>query len=130
MCRAICFLIALAGAVTTAAAQQAASNYKVTAAVQEPRQTAPTGGFIAPRTGDRERDVYFFGERVEKIGPKKYKITNGGFSTCVQPTPRWELSADTVILHIDHHTLLRQAIFKVKGVPLLYTPFIYYPTKE
>jgi len=74
--------------------------------------------------------VYFFGEQVEKIGPKKYRITNGGFSTCVQPTPRWELSADTVVLNIDHYTLLRQAIFKVKGVPLLYTPIIYYPTKE
>ncbi len=74
--------------------------------------------------------MYFFGEQVEKIGPKKYRITNGGFSTCVQPTPRWELSADTVVLNIDHYTLLRQAIFKVKGVPLLYTPIIYYPTKE
>ena len=43
----------------------------------------------------QDNDVYFFGETVEKIGPKKYKITNGGFSTCVQPTPRWDLHADT-----------------------------------
>ena len=40
--------------------------------------------------------VYFFGETVEKLGPKKYRITNGGFTTCVQPTPRWDLHADTV----------------------------------
>jgi len=100
------------------------------ATIQQPRQTAPTGGFVAPQTAGQEHDVYFFGERVEKIGPKKYRITNGGFSTCVQPTPRWELSAETVVLNIDHYTLLRQAIFKVKGVPLFYTPFIYYPTKE
>ena len=100
------------------------------ASVQQPRQAAPVGGFVAPQLGSQEHDVYFFGEQVEKIGPKKYRITNGGFSTCVQPTPRWELSADTVVLNIDHYTLLRQAIFKVKGVPLLYTPIIYYPTKE
>ena len=74
--------------------------------------------------------MYFFGETVEKIGPKKYKITNGGFTTCVQPTPRWDLHADTIILNIDHYTLLRNAVFKVKGVPLLYLPILYYPTKE
>ena len=100
------------------------------ASVQQPRQSAPVGGFVAPQSGSQEHDVYFFGEQVEKVGPKKYRITNGGFSTCVQPTPRWELSADTVVLNIDHYTMLRQAIFKVKGVPLFYTPLIYYPTKE
>ena len=31
----------------------------------------------------RSTVVIFFGEKIEKIGPKKYRITNGGFSTCV-----------------------------------------------
>ena len=78
----------------------------------------------------RKPNVYFFGETIEKIGPKKYKITNGGFSTCVQPTPRWDLNADTVILNIDHYTLLKQAVFSVKGVPMIYLPIFYYPTKR
>ena len=46
--------------------------------------------------GRSTTDVVFFGEMVEKIGNKKYKITNGGFSACVQPTPRWDLHAGTV----------------------------------
>ena len=46
--------------------------------------------------------------RSRRSGPKKYKITNGGFTTCVQPTPRWELHAGTVVLNIDHYTLLQQ----------------------
>src|SRR5438477_408032 len=70
------------------------------------------------------------GERIEKIGPKKYKITNGGFTTCVQPTPRWDLHADTVILNLDHYTMLKQAVLTVKGVPMLYVPVLYYPTKK
>jgi LPS-assembly protein len=83
----------------------------------KPPRPAP-GAFAAPQLV------------VEKIGPKKYRITNGGFTTCVQPTPRWDLSADTVVLNVDHYTLLRQAVFKVKGVPLLYVPILYYPTTE
>ena len=39
----------------------------------------------------QETIVYFFGETIEKIGPKKYQIIKGGFTTCVQPTPRWDL---------------------------------------
>ena len=100
------------------------------ASVQPPRQAPSPGAFIPPPTTSQETDVYFFGEVIEKIGPKKYKITNGGFSTCVQPTPRWDLHANTVVLNVDDYTLLRNAIFNVKGVPLLYLPVLYYPTKE
>lgn len=78
----------------------------------------------------QETVVYFFGEKIEKIGPKKCRITNGGFSTCVQPTPRWDLNAGTVILNIDRYTLLTQAVLRVRGVPVFYLPVMYYPTKR
>ena len=73
---------------------------------------------------------YFFGETIEKVGPRKYKITKGGFSTCVQPTPRWDLHAGTVILNVEHYTIMKNAILAVKGVPMFYIPVLYYPTKK
>jgi LPS-assembly protein len=94
------------------------------------RQNIGGPGIAVPQMTGQENDVYFFGETVEKIGPKKYRITNGGFTTCVQPTPRWNLNASTVVLNIDAYTLLTQAVLRVKGVPLLYLPFMYYPTNE
>ena len=97
---------------------------------QPPKRPVRPGAIAPPIVAGEDTDVYFFGETIEKIGPKKYKITNGGFSTCVQPTPRWELHADTVLLNVDHYTMLRQAIFSVKGVPMLYVPIMYYPTKK
>jgi LPS-assembly protein len=98
--------------------------------VQPQRQSAPVGGFVAPQLAGQDTDVYFFGETVEKIGPKKYRIRNGGFTTCVQPSPRWNLSANEVVLNIDSYTLLKNAVFNVKDVPLFYLPILYYPTKE
>src|SRR2546423_6899385 len=68
------------------------------ASVQPPRQ-APRPGVPVPTQTGQETNVYFFGDKIEKLGPKKYKITNGGVSTCVQPTPRWGLHADPVILN-------------------------------
>jgi LPS-assembly protein len=99
--------------------------------IQPQRQSvAAAGGFVAPQLAGQDTDVYFFGETVEKIGPKKYKIRNGGFTTCVQPSPRWNLSANEVVLNIDSYTLLKNAVFNVKDVPLFYLPVLYYPTKE
>jgi LPS-assembly protein len=100
------------------------------ASIKPQLQTPAPGSIAVPAALNQETDVYFAGELVEKIGPRKYRITKGGFTTCVQPTPRWELHADTVVLNIEHYTLLRNAVFNVKGVPLLYTPIFYYPTKK
>ena len=93
-------------------------------------QPGRPGGIAPPPVVGKETVVIFFGEKIEKIGPKKYRITNGGFSTCMQPTPRWDLHAGTVILNVDHYTVLTNAVLRVKGVPMFYTPILYYPTKR
>jgi LPS-assembly protein len=119
-------------------AERAEFNYKtklgtfwgaVGFATIKPQAPRP-GAIAAPPVSSQDTDVYFQGEIVEKIGGRKYKITKGGFTTCVQPTPRWQLTSDTIILNIEHYTFLRNAIFSVKGVPMLYTPIMYYPTKK
>jgi LPS-assembly protein len=99
------------------------------ATIQPPKNQRPGAG-APPQIAGQETDVYFYGDKVEKLGPRKYRITNGGFTTCVQPTPRWQLTSSTVVLNIDHYTMLRNATLNVKGVPLFYTPVLYYPTKR
>ena len=98
--------------------------------VKPPKAQPTRTGVSAPQLAGQETVVIFFGEKIEKIGPKKYRITNGGFSTCMQPTPRWDLHAGTVILNVDHYTVLTNAVLRVKGVPMFYTPILYYPTKR
>lgn len=80
--------------------------------------------------GTAEPDVYFYGKTLEKIGERKYKITSGGFTTCVQPTPRWALTSGTVLLNLDHYAILTNSLFRVKGVPVLYLPVFYYPIND
>ena len=45
--------------------------------------------------GTQEPDAMFRGREIHKIGPKKYRIVDGAFTTCVQPTPRWEMVSGT-----------------------------------
>ena len=80
--------------------------------------------------GNQDPDVYFWGKRIEKLGPRKYYIYGGGFTTCVQPTPRWELRTGNVKLNLDEYAIARNAVLRVKGVPLMYLPLIYYPIQQ
>jgi LPS-assembly protein len=80
--------------------------------------------------GTQEPDAMFWGREVQKIGPRTYRIRSGGFTTCVQPTPRWEVSSGTLTLTLDDHALMTNSVFRVKGVPVMYLPIFYYPIQD
>jgi LPS-assembly protein len=80
--------------------------------------------------GTQEPDAMFRGREIHKIGPKKYRIVDGAFSTCMQPTPRWEMVSGSATLTLDDYVLLKNSVFRVKGVPLMYMPIFYYPMEE
>ena len=89
-------------------------------------------GAVVDRTqfGNQEADVYFYGDIIQKLGPRRYRITRGGFTTCVQPTPRWEVTSGSLTLNLNDYAVARGTVLKVKGVPVLYLPVIYYPIRE
>ena len=80
--------------------------------------------------GTQEADMHFRAEKLEKLGEKKYRLTNGGFTTCLQPTARWEFTSGSVTINVDRYAVATNTTFRVKGVPLLYLPIIYYPLDE
>jgi LPS-assembly protein len=82
------------------------------------------------QAGEQEPYAFFWGDELHKTGPTKYKIVRGGFTACVQPSPRWEVSSGTLTVNLDDYVFLTNALFKVKGVPLLYLPAFYYPMQE
>lgn len=80
--------------------------------------------------GALEPDVYFYGDTLEKVGEDKYKVVHGGFTTCVQPTPRWEMVAGSITINVGDYAILRNAVMHVKDVPIFYLPFLYYPIQD
>ncbi|MEW5981227.1 MAG: putative LPS assembly protein LptD [Acidobacteriota bacterium] len=80
--------------------------------------------------GSQEPDILFYGKTIEKIGDRKYRVTGGAFTTCVQPSPRWQITSGSVVLNLDHYAFLTNSILRVKGVPVLYMPAIYYPINK
>jgi LPS-assembly protein len=78
----------------------------------------------------QDPDVYFYGEVIEKLGPRKYRLTKGAFTTCVQPAPRWQMTARSATINLDDYAFARSTFLKVKGFPVLYLPAIYYPIQD
>jgi hypothetical protein len=80
--------------------------------------------------GNQDPDVIFYGETIEKVGPRSYRISRGWLTTCVQPTPRWEIVSNSITIHLDDYAIARNMLLRVKGVPLFYLPVIYYPIQD
>jgi len=80
--------------------------------------------------GTHEPHIIFEAERIEKAGEGVYKITNATFTTCMQAAPRWAMSGSNGTIAVDRYTLLRNVVLRVKNVPLLYLPAIYYPINK
>jgi lipopolysaccharide assembly outer membrane protein LptD (OstA) len=89
------------------------------------------GKFANPRQfAGQDPDVYFYGETIEKLPDRKYRITKGAFTTCVQPEPRWELTSGSVDIVLDDYAFAKGTVLRVKGVPVFYLPVMYYPLQE
>ena len=89
------------------------------------------GQFANPtQFAGQDPDVYFYGERIEKLPDRKYRITKGAFTTCVQPTPRWELTSGSVDITLDDYAIARGTVLRVKGMPVFYLPVVYYPLQS
>ena len=80
--------------------------------------------------GTGQPDVLFYGEEIERTAPKSYRLSHGGFTTCTQPTPRWEMTESSGKMTLDKYAFLRNVVLRVKDVPLLYIPAIYYPINK
>jgi LPS-assembly protein len=80
--------------------------------------------------GTQEPDLMFRADEIHKIGPKKYHLVRGNFTTCVQPTPRWEMQSKSITLNLDDYAFLKNALLRVKSVPVMYLPLFYYPIQK
>ncbi len=69
------------------------------------------------------------GKRVEKLGPKRYRIYDGTFTTCGGDSPDWSFKANRVDLTVEGYAVARHSFFKVREIPLAYIPMGIYPVK-
>ena len=80
--------------------------------------------------GYAEPGVFVEAKRIERVDPHTYRIEGGRFTSCAQPTPRWNFSASSATLQVDKRITAWNVVFRVKQVPALYIPYFVYPIEQ
>ncbi len=73
---------------------------------------------------------YISGDKIKKIAKDTYVIENCRVTTCDSERPAWSLNSSEVKVTIEGYGRVKHAVFKVKGVPVFYIPYILFSTKS
>jgi len=92
-----------------------------------------TGMFEKATVIRQHKEMHLEGKVIEKTGALTYHIEDGWIVTCkLQPgeTPPWSFAADDVEITDGGYAFLKHATFRIKDVPVLYTPVMLLPAKR
>lgn len=91
-----------------------------------------TGTFKKATILGTEKDMHLEGGVIEKIGFKTYHIEDGWIITCKIPEGKkapWSFAASDVVVEQEGYATLKNARFRIKDVPILYSPWLIVPVK-
>ena len=89
--------------------------------------TTQTGAFY-DAAGFTDNEFLVSGRAILKTGQDTFRIEDGVATTCRDEVPKWSFSAARTEIRADHTARMRHALFRIKGIPVLYTPYLILPT--
>jgi LPS-assembly protein len=87
-------------------------------------------GTISRASGLVQPSVLFEAETLERKRDDLYSLSKARLTACAQPNPRWSFSLARADLRKDDSIEMWDAVVRIKGVPVLYLPYLRYPLKE
>ena len=78
----------------------------------------------------KENNFHITGDKIEKTGEKTYHIGRATLTTCDGPSPSWKISGRDIKIKEDGSGSAKHAVLKARKVPVLYSPFFYYPARK
>jgi LPS-assembly protein len=70
------------------------------------------------------------GERINRLGEKRFQTLNGSYSTCRDCPQSWTLEGTDVDLEIEGYAKLTNAVARIKDSPILWFPYLVVPIKS
>ncbi len=87
-------------------------------------------GKIENATADLAPTYHVIAKSIEKIGEATYRIRDGIFTACDVPKPDWSFRMSEAVVTLDDYARMKNVSFRAGSVPLLYAPYLVWPTKE
>ena len=76
-----------------------------------------------------QNHFYIRGKRLEKTGQDTYQAERASLTTCEGESPAWKINARNVKITIEGYGSAKHASLWAKNVPVLYTPYLFFPVK-
>lgn len=92
-----------------------------------------TGTFTNAKIIRQYKEMHFEGRVIEKTGDLSYHIEDGWVITCKLKegeTPPWSFGASEADITDGGYVFLKHAVFRIKNVPILYSPIMILPAKR
>ena len=92
-----------------------------------------TGSFDNAVIVRQEQQLHLEGRTIEKTGDLTYRIEDGWVITCKLQegqTPPWSFGAADTKITDGGYAFMKHAVFRVKGIPILYSPYMILPAKR
>ena len=76
-----------------------------------------------------ESNFHITGNRIMKTGEQTFFIEQACLTTCDPERPDWSLTGSTVNVTLEGYGIVRNAAFRIRNIPVFYTPFFVFPAK-
>ena len=87
-------------------------------------------GLLDKTQGIIQPTMLYQAERLERLSPERYVMNKALFTSCSQPVPRWQFSCSRAILKKNDFIEMWNPVFKIKGIPVFYLPYLRYPLER
>ena len=80
----------------------------------------------------KKENLSFKSDKIEKLPDGRYRFGRGSLTTCSfkeGKCPLWQFRARHSRLRLGHYLVARDVVFKIKGVPVFYLPYLIVPVK-
>jgi len=77
----------------------------------------------------KKQNYYLRGEEIERVGEDTYRVRRGSFTTCDGDWPAWRFTGGEALITLEEYADVWGATFQVKNVPILYSPYLFFPLK-
>lgn len=78
----------------------------------------------------KQNHFYIKGEKLQKTGKDSYSAEKASISSCDGEPPDWKITGRNLDVKLEGYGTIRHATLWARKVPVLYTPFLAFPTKR
>lgn len=87
-------------------------------------------GTVEEAEADLEPTFHIIAKSISKVGEATYDIVDGIFTACRIPDPAWSFHMERAKVTLDDYARMTDASFYARKVPLLFSPYLLWPTKQ